>query len=80
MKNNLVLLFLLFSIILCKEKKNLKQDIKLNNLDEEELLKSDEGVILSCRAACGWKKDVDCLIRCIQAVKGTLQEDSRMVE
>lgn len=70
MKNYLVLLFLLLSFIFCKEN-NLKKEIQLNNLDEEEILKSDEGVVLACRGACGWKKDVECLIRCIQAVKGT---------
>lgn len=70
MKNYLVLLILLLSSIFCKEH-NLKKETQLNNLDEEDILKSDEGIILACRAACGWKKDVDCLIRCIQAAKGT---------
>ena len=76
MKNNLVfLLFLLLSFISCKEK-NLRQDFQLNNLDEEEVLKSDEGIVLTCRLACG--KDHACLIDCIKAVKSVEQAESRV--
>lgn len=74
---NIWILILLFSYIICI-RNNLNQDTEPIDPDKDVVLKGPVAIIAACRIACG--SDKDCLIKCIQASNGTLQEDVKQAE